>query len=95
MKIRFKVHHRPRGDAADIPSYKAGETYTFEGISAESYANKYVRLGLAVVAVDEPVPAVVEETPVVDVPIDYGAAVFEGEGVSVNTRPSYGRGKRR
>jgi hypothetical protein len=54
MKIRFKVHHRPKGDAEDIPSYKAGETYTFNGPVSEGYAKKYVRLGYAVEAVEEP-----------------------------------------
>jgi hypothetical protein len=58
MKIRFKVHHRPKGDAGDIPSYKAGETYTFDGPVSEGYAQKYIRLGLAVEAVDAPAPVV-------------------------------------
>jgi hypothetical protein len=54
MKIRFKVRYRPKGDAPDIPTYTAGETYTFDGPVSEGYAQKYIRLGLAVEAVDEP-----------------------------------------
>jgi hypothetical protein len=62
MKLRFKLHHKPKGDAPDIPSYRAGETYTFDGPVSEGYAQKYIRLGLAIEAVDAPV----EPEPVVD-----------------------------
>ncbi len=65
MKIRFKISHRPKGDAADIPTYKAGEVHNLE----LSYANKYIRLGYAEEAVDVPVPSVVVEEPIVVEPV--------------------------
>lgn len=43
-KITFIVDHTPKGQAADRPTYKAGETYDLE----QSYAEKYKRLGFAV-----------------------------------------------
>ena len=70
MKIRFKVHHRPKGDAADIPTYKAGETHDLE----LSYAQKYIRLGYAEAAVDEPAP-VVEPVVVEELRAAYDAIV--------------------
>lgn len=42
-KITFIVSHTPKGSAADIPTYQAGETYDLE----TSYAEKYVRRGWA------------------------------------------------
>lgn len=38
MKIKFKRNFRPKGDAADIVTYKAGEVYDL----ANSYALKYI-----------------------------------------------------
>lgn len=61
MKIRFRLNHRPKGDAENIPSYKAGEVYAFDGPVSEGYAKKYIRLGLALEAVDEPAVVAVEE----------------------------------
>ena len=61
MKIKFVKTFRPAGQAKDIPTYTAGETYTI----ADDYARKYIKREFAVEAKDEvkavePV-AVVEE----------------------------------
>lgn len=42
-KITFIKNFTPKGQSADIPSYKAGETHDLH----VSYAEKYVRLGMA------------------------------------------------
>lgn len=42
-KITFIVDYTPQGHAPDRPTYKGGETYDLH----ISYAEKYVRLGLA------------------------------------------------
>lgn len=50
-KITFTADHTPKGQAADRPHYKAGETYDVE----TSYAEKYKSRGLAVDEVVAPV----------------------------------------
>ena len=89
MKIRFKINHRPKGDAADIPSYKAGDVHDLE----LSYASKYIRLGYAEEAVDlppvaDPEPGV--ETIFEDVPeiVDqFGREPVEAPVVDFQRRP--------
>lgn len=50
MRITFLQTFRPKGQADDIPTYVAGETYAFDGPVAEGYAQKYLDRGLAEVA---------------------------------------------
>ncbi len=91
MKIRFKVHHRPKGDAENIPTYKAGEVHDLE----LSYANKYIRLGYAVEAVDEPAPVVEVPAELRVVEIDPETEVHVGEAEAVVVKPGATREFRR
>ena len=56
------------------PEYKAGETHTFNGHVAESYAQAYIDRGFAVEAPPEPVKKPVAATPMED-PIPIPKAV--------------------
>jgi hypothetical protein len=53
MKIKFVKGHKPKGHAEDIPDYKMGEVYDFNGPVAEGYARKYIERGYAVAHKDE------------------------------------------
>lgn len=58
MKIRFTQNHKVKQGDGKGAEYAAGETYTFNGIVAESYARKYVARGYAVdVTNEKPVKA--------------------------------------
>ncbi len=62
MKIKFVKGHVVKGDSVGQPVYKEGDVVEFKGFVPESYANKYVARGLAVVYVEpakkvEPKPA--------------------------------------
>lgn len=59
MRITFLQNFRPKGQADDIPTYVAGETYSFDGPVAEGYAEKYINRELAELAK----PVVVETAP--------------------------------
>jgi hypothetical protein len=65
MKLKFLRGYKPKGSSPDIPTYKEGEVYEFNGPVSEGYADKYVRLGLAEVyvapKVEAPKPAEVAE----------------------------------
>jgi hypothetical protein len=50
MKIKFVKTFRPAGQAKNIPTYQADETYTI----ADDYARKYIKRELAIEAKDEP-----------------------------------------
>jgi hypothetical protein len=65
MKIKFVKTFRPAGQAKDIPTYTAGETYTI----ADDYARKYIKRELAIEAKDEPKPVLSVPNPVAAVDV--------------------------
>lgn len=63
MKIRFVKDHKVKQGDGKGPEYKAGETHSFNGAVAETYARKYVARRLAVDVTNEPQPARAEPAP--------------------------------
>lgn len=47
MRIKFLVDHKVQQSDGKGPSYEKGRTYEFTGFSPETYAAKYVRVGIA------------------------------------------------
>lgn len=70
MRITFLQTFRPKGQADDIPTYVAGETYAFDGPVAEGYAQKYLDRGLAEVAKPKARPVEPEPQPVEPDPVE-------------------------
>jgi hypothetical protein len=74
MRITFTTDYTPDGQAPNRPTYKAGETYEFNGPVAGTYGRKYVARGLAVPAVDLPAAVAPEPVEAPQPPVDVPTA---------------------
>ncbi len=95
MKIKFIKSYAVQGDAEGLPVYKAGEVYEFLGFAPESYAHKYVRLGLAEVYVAPVVKStpVVKPAPAVEPVVEAYAVPVEDKTLTSPAKPAGQFGK--
>lgn len=84
MRIRFVRTHRVQQGDGKGPVYNAGEVHEFAGRVAETYAEKYVRRGDAVV--EENAPASVAANPAV--PADGDGGSGDGGAGEAGAKPS-------
>lgn len=99
MKLTFKSDFTPDGQAPNRPSYKAGETYEFADPVSRTYAQKYLKRGLAELATEAvAAPAHVEE-PAAEIPASEILASdpldHDGDGRKGGSVPKAGRGRRK
>jgi hypothetical protein len=84
-RLLFTKSHKVQQHDGKGPLYEAGKVYEFNGFSAETYAAKYKRLGLAVDAI-EVIKAAAEKYERVIEPVTFHEVELP-EGITGNVGP--------